>query len=222
VGKHYRYRTAVIFFCLIIILVLAAPVRADVAPPVPPRGSNIEPGSETTNVRMMSETVTIEVDSHSKHDTGSATVTAVFHMRNLSQAEEYMDVRFPLYAAEAFTGVPGEGRGGFRYFPPLENFSVRVNGIQPAVYNTYEKFWNPKGGEAPEIEVPAWANFPVVFPPEKDLEIRVQYIQQGMVGTNTAASIMLFTPTCCSPARDGKIPSAAPISLSGCRLKQMR
>lgn len=165
-----------ILICLLTVLALPVPAWADVAPPLPPNGSNIEPGSETTSVRMMAGTVTIEVASQSKYQTGSAAVTAVFHMRNLSQTEERMDVRFPLYATEAF-----ESRGGgLLIFPPLENFSVQVNGTQPAVYNTYERFFNPQVDGFQEV--PTWANFPVVFSTEKDVEIRVRYIQRGFGG----------------------------------------
>jgi hypothetical protein len=41
----------------------AAAVRADIAPPEPPKGTNIIPGSETTSVRMLAEKVVIEVSA---------------------------------------------------------------------------------------------------------------------------------------------------------------
>jgi len=72
--------------CLLALGLLAGsstPARADIAPDEPPYGTNPEPGTETTNVRMMAETVLMDV-------TGSyaADVTASFTMRNLGETEE--------------------------------------------------------------------------------------------------------------------------------------
>ncbi len=69
---------------------LSFSASADAAPPPPPVGSNIPPGG-LTNVRMMSETVTLDVQA------STALVEAVFYMRNLGEKDEDMLVRFPLY-----------------------------------------------------------------------------------------------------------------------------
>ncbi|MBN1200881.1 MAG: hypothetical protein JXJ20_03395, partial [Anaerolineae bacterium] len=61
-----KITTCLIRLLLLMILPLAltetsTPARADVAPPPPPAGANLFPGVETTQVRMMSETVVISV-----------------------------------------------------------------------------------------------------------------------------------------------------------------
>jgi hypothetical protein len=88
------FRIVVIVFMLTAVYAPAS-VRADVAPPAYPPGSNPEPGSEITQVRMMAETVLIEV---LQSDNNQARVTADFTMRNLGTAAESMGVRFPLSA----------------------------------------------------------------------------------------------------------------------------
>ena len=73
------------------------PVRADVAPPESPPGSNLVPGAETTQVRMMAETVLLTVSKDPVDPLGAiARTDATFTMRNLGSVEEKMQVRFPL------------------------------------------------------------------------------------------------------------------------------
>lgn len=158
---------------------IARPAEADIAPPAPPNGAGIEPGSEVTNVRMVDEVVLIEVSANSLSETGSAAVTATFKMHNLGEKEERMDVRFPLYSAGYFD----YGRSAHNYyFPPLENFTAWVNGKQAQVYNTYSTLEkNEKGTLVPET-FPDWANFPVIFPPGQDVIISVKYMQTGYGG----------------------------------------
>lgn len=69
--------------------------KADMAVPPAPNGVSIESEGYTTNVRMMAETVTMDVASYSLDSEGLATVTAIFNMRNLGQTEERMNARFP-------------------------------------------------------------------------------------------------------------------------------
>jgi hypothetical protein len=54
-----------ISLALLILILFAFPsmALADVAPPANPPGSNLQPGSETTQVRMMAETVLVDVQS---------------------------------------------------------------------------------------------------------------------------------------------------------------
>jgi len=64
------------------------PVRADVASPEMPPGSNLSPGAETTQVWMIAETVTMEVNpvgignTYLSGDSAIAKITFVFDMMN--------------------------------------------------------------------------------------------------------------------------------------------
>ena len=89
-------KTIALIFAGFLLLFSSTQASADISPPEPPSGTNPEPGSETTNVRMMSETVLVEIDANSPFNNGYGKVTATFTMRNLGNADEKMDVRFPL------------------------------------------------------------------------------------------------------------------------------
>ena len=87
---------AIILFAL---LALPAPAYADIAPPAQPPGVNPEPGDEATQVRMLGETVLLDVSPGSTSDSlGRARVTADFTMRNLGNETEHLEVRFPISA----------------------------------------------------------------------------------------------------------------------------
>lgn len=59
--------------------------QADVAPFGPPEGTNPVPGTEITQVRMVAETVIIDIDADTPYAEGLAHVTASFTMRNLGR-----------------------------------------------------------------------------------------------------------------------------------------
>jgi hypothetical protein len=96
-----------------LILISAFPpkaVHADVAPPEAPPGTNLIPGNETTQVRMVAETVTLTISKDPAHSQEAIAKTeAVFTMRNLGTAEENMQVRFPL----SFFNGNSDGFGNF-------------------------------------------------------------------------------------------------------------
>ena len=139
------------------------PAKADVAPPVRPPGANLEPGSESTQVRMVAETVTLAILPDSgPNQLGQAKVTADFTMRNLGSETETMAARFPVGASD--------GRGGI---PQITDFGVRVNGDpRPTRTITGE---DPNGWED---SVP-WVEFDVSFSPGQDVNIVVTYTIQG-------------------------------------------
>jgi hypothetical protein len=143
------------------LLLPAGPVLADVAPPETPPGANLVPGSGSTQVRMVSEIVTLDVQPTQAVDTlGYARVEVVFNMNNQGSAEEQMDVRFPL--------TFWDGRdNGFGDFPEIKDFQAQVNGQQAATHRSVEKYSSQNG-------VPS-AVFKVTFPPGKDVKIRVTY-----------------------------------------------
>jgi hypothetical protein len=149
---------------LTLVLVLAAlalpsSARADVAPPGHPPGSNPEPGAETTQVRMVAETVLIDV---LPGDLNQAKVTADFTMRNLGGDAENMAVRFPLSSND-----------GFGEYPEIKNLSVKVDGKTVSMRRIMQE--DPVWGS----DLVPWSEFDVTFPPGQDVQIQVTYIIQG-------------------------------------------
>ena len=149
---------------LTLLLLNVAPARADIAPPATPPGANLEPGTETTQVRMVAETVLIEVLANTPANSlGRAQVTADFSMRNLGSASESMAVRFPISASDGWSRIVEIG-----------SFQVQVNGkgVQTRRISGEDPLF---GSEA----VP-WAEFDATFPPGEDIDIRVSYLLEGM------------------------------------------
>jgi hypothetical protein len=151
-------------------LLVAAPVRADVAPPNQPPGSSISPGGQT-QVRMVSERVVLTVQGlptgdqrpQLAGDAARAQVRADFQMRNLGQVDERMQVRFPLQD-------PSGESSGFSKYPEVQGFSALIDGRPVAT--TVITSTNPQGGDAPPVR---WAAFDVTFPVGRDVPIGVAY-----------------------------------------------
>jgi hypothetical protein len=144
-------------------LILISPSSADVAPPHQPPGSNLEPGAETTQVRMVAEKVVINVLEAAPTDSlGQARVTTNFTMHNLGNLSETMAARFPI----AFSD-------GFSSYPEIKNIEIRVDGKQ----TTYRRVDGPELYYG-DIEVP-WAEFEVTFPTGTDVLIQVAYDLEG-------------------------------------------
>ncbi len=176
IGKRGVVSVVILILGLISLLFLSLPVRADVAPPDFPPGSNPQPGSEVTQVRMLSETVVLDVrpeaanagsvscynpSSDPKTRPARAQVEANFQMRNLGSNEERMTVRFPL----SFW----DGRSdGYSRYPEISEVKVEVNGQPVATTNTSVR-----------DSITPWANFDVVFPPGQDVLLKVSYIADG-------------------------------------------
>ncbi len=135
------------------VLIIPAPVvRADAAPPREPPGSSILPAGQTM-VQMLAESVVIVVGERVQ-------VEAVFALRNQGEAEEKMDVRFPMESPDGY----GDGWGEY---PQVSQFEAFADGrALPITYAT-----EPWGDGKPI----AWANFPVTFPPGKDVSVSVSY-----------------------------------------------
>ncbi len=156
-----------IFLALLTLILFAFPstVLADVAPPINPPGSNPQPGSENTQVRMMAETVLVDVQSDTTPGSlGRARVTADFTMRNLGAVPESMAVRFPTSA--------NDGRD---QYPEITDIAIKVNGEKvPFQYASYTdtRYYNQ------DYDVP-WAEFDVTFPVGQDVAIQVAYSLNG-------------------------------------------
>ena len=158
---------------LLVILLLTAfllpvPALADVAPPDQPPGTNLIPGKEGTQVRMMAETVTMSVLKQSADPSiGQAKVDALFTMRNLGTAAEGMQVRFPLSFWNGWDN-------GFGKFPQIADLVVKVNGAKVET----ERITTPNDSGITSNPIP-WAAFNVSFPPGEDVKIEVIYTGGG-------------------------------------------
>lgn len=157
----------------LVTLFSANSARADVAPPEAPPGTNLVPGSESTQVRMAAETVLLTVAKDPADSEGAiARTEATFTMRNLGSAEEKMQVRFPL---TFFNG----SSDGFGNFPEIADMAVRVNGKAVSTRRELQPFLATQGRSYQEqAEIP-WAVFDVTFPPAQDVTIEVAYTVNG-------------------------------------------
>jgi hypothetical protein len=150
---------------LISIVAISVPhvVRADIAPPANPPGSNPDPGTEGTEVRMMEESVLIDIQPDSSASgLGRATVTASFVMRNLGNETESMAVRFPISVND-----------GFGSFPEIKDLRVKVDGKNVPTRRVMQE--DPVWGS----DLVAWSEFDVTFPSGQDVPIKVTYTLNG-------------------------------------------
>lgn len=148
---------------LLAALLFTTPSLADIAPPQQPPGSNLVPGKDSTQVRMLAETVLIEVQADAPAGSlGQARVSADFTMRNLGSQDEAMAVRFPI----AFSD-------GFSNYPEIENIEIRVNGARVVFRRINEAEFYYENEQVP------WAEFDVSFPAGQDVLIQVSYDLEG-------------------------------------------
>ena len=152
------------FILLVVLLAFPSNVRADVAPPIYPPGSNPQPGTDVTQVRMAAETVLIDVQRDIEPESlGWAHVIADFSMHNLGAADENMVVRFPMGGDDGWVG-----------YKEIENLQITVNRnpvqYRKAMYSDINYGRN---------EITQWAEFDVTFPAGQDVSIRVAYDLQG-------------------------------------------
>jgi hypothetical protein len=172
-------RIASLLLVILILLNSSPPraVRADIAPPDFPSGTNPVPETQDTQVRMLAETVTLELLSaaspYAPVSPAMARTTAVFSMQNLGSAAETMWVRFPL----TYWGYQGDP-----YNPQLEirDLVVKVDGETVLTRRVMEA-----SERDPDTELP-WAAFQVTFPPAQPVEISVSY-QSDATGELTYA-----------------------------------
>lgn len=153
-----------LIFAIMIMIVFAFPinVNADAAPPPQPPGSNLEPGTETTQVRMVAETVNITIFSNTPADSmGRARVSADFTMRNLGTQSESMAVRFPLGHE---TGSPT--------WKEIKDIVVKVDNQTVPIRITEDEGYDSYFGI---IADSPWAVFDVTFPTDRDVLLQVAY-----------------------------------------------
>jgi len=162
-------------------------VKADIAPPKPPVGSDLLPENWETNVRMMSEYVLLDIAGYSTYPSGHADVTAQFFMRNLGEVTEQMRARFPMnhshYDLESEQGTLQEFCA-YSPMPSLDGIRVWVDKVEVEVDIRYERMFDnlaqPNENNDPVyIDVPCWAYFDITFPPGQDVEVKVAYTVPG-------------------------------------------
>jgi hypothetical protein len=165
--KPFRHSKGAFLFALLLALLAPLPVRADVAPPGQPPGTNIVPGDET-QVRMVAETVALTVlSTPAANFLGQAKTEAVFMMRNLGAVDETLEVRFPL----TFWDNQSDGFGNF---PEISDIQIQVNGQTVRTRRLEADF---TGGVA--FSRAPWAVFNVIFPTGQDVIIKVTYTTNG-------------------------------------------
>lgn len=166
--------TAIIFAILLILASIfpQSSARADVAPPEAPPGTNLLPGEEITQVRMVAETVTLAISKNPSNTQGAIAKTeVVFTMRNLGTVEENMQVRFPL----SFFNGNSDGYGGF---PEIPSIAVKVDGKTIPTRREIQPFAASEYAYPARDEIP-WSVFNVTFPPNQDVIIEVVYTVKG-------------------------------------------
>jgi hypothetical protein len=179
--------TAIVFLFILCFQPIQ-PVFADISPPIPPYPSNIYPEGETTQVRMVSETVTIDllgVSADKGYSEDTARVKAIFHMQNLGTEDEKMQVYFPMNYKNC-SQKEMDPRDLFGY-PSIREFIARVNGLQAPMTIIYRKARDFLDNH--EKDIPCWVHFPAIFQPGKDVTIEVNYLSpaeywyvSGMIG----------------------------------------
>jgi len=153
-------RCVLIVILILVVFLFPSSARADIAPPEQPPGANLLPESTVTRVRMVAETVLINVGLTAPSGSlGQAQVTADFTMQNVGEASETMAVRFPLTAND-----------GFFNYPEITGLEVRVDG----------QFVSTRRIELPgDDQLIPWAEFDVTFPPDQDVFIQVVYLLEA-------------------------------------------
>ena len=152
------------------------PVKADAAPPPDPTVGGVGPYQpQKTNVQMMSETVFIDIpySPPKPEPLKPIKVRASFTMRNQGQAEEKMQVIFPLTRlAYDYNLEPSD------YRVDLSSFVAKVAG-KPVpisqVTTPAEILEDPNKVEHGYTMEVLWAAFPVAFPAKQDVLLQVEY-----------------------------------------------
>ncbi len=143
------------------LLALSSAEAADIAPPQHPPGVNPEPGNEITQVRMLAETVVLDVPLA---DPPIAHVRADFTMHNLGNSTENMVVSFPLSSDD-----------GSCHMNEIKNVKIKANGRS----TTYRRVESPATICGSENAISVSVEFDVSFPAGEDVGITVSYDLDG-------------------------------------------
>lgn len=173
-----------LFYCLFIILLIISLgvnkkiAHADAAPPPNPELGGLFPFQET-EVQMMYERVEMELELFKSEyvankDGNRIIVNAYFLMKNQGEADESMQVVFPLSTSPFCFGTTSDTSGdSFTYYEiDNETFQVAVDGVSLPVsiintkYNICDNY--------------PWAAFDVQFPVGKEVLIKVTYTMESL------------------------------------------
>jgi tetratricopeptide (TPR) repeat protein len=159
--RYWVLPSAILISLSFLFLLPANSGLADVAPPRQPPGANLSPANEFTQVRMMEETVIIDVLPETDLSImGQAKVWAEFHMKNLGSEAETLLVRFPISVND-----------GFYNYPEITDFRVYADN-----QNLKTEPLQMPGEHGDTIQ---WVHFEVVFPPGEVVVLEVEYTLQG-------------------------------------------
>lgn len=153
----------------------------DITQPPPPAGVTIYPGTASTQVRMLAETVEINVADNAPGEPPTARIRAVYTMRNMGSEAETVQVRFPLNFISPDYMTDWEQCAFPLAYPEIADFYALVDGQAAAVSNTTQTISDPAGKKG-DVEVACWANFTVAFPPGQDVQIETRHTAQGAPG----------------------------------------
>lgn len=148
----YRYRFLLIGVLLLVTVLPKDVARADVGVPPAHPGYSLSPGDLVTNVQMVSEEVVIVINE----DPFKASVEAVFHMRNNGTEDEEIEVWFPF--GERLTYSKGLS------LIQVQDFQTWVENEKMDITIEQSDEWNL-----------IWAHWPVTFPADTPVMIRVSY-----------------------------------------------
>ncbi len=143
-------------------------------------------------MRMVAETVLIDLPSSSIYDNWQAAVTAVFTMHNLGDSAESMTVRFPMFMTKNYPGVDRGCTYLDTNYPAIQNFRALVDEI-PLKVNIIEADMDHfENGVGTRVRKPCWAEFPITFPVGKDLKVEVRYLIQGQLDGHGVTNYLGF------------------------------
>ncbi len=176
-GYTFRIITGVVFAAVILWSASAQrQARADIGwPPINPSGASPGVGEVNTNVRMVSEKVDLTIEPYIRSAPSGemespayymrGLVEASFQMRNLGQAQETLEVWFPLAASIRYPGlIPIYSGVG-----DIQDFKIWVGDVPVRTEIV----------KAPDLSDPQqesnWARFPITFPAGHNVIVRVTY-----------------------------------------------
>jgi len=137
-------------------------VKADIAPWEMPGGAAIYPADVATHVRMVAETVTLEVNPPSPTLPVEAWVTVDFTMRNMGDAPEQLVVGFPISCTQclSYDDIGMEEINDLSIYVNTQLVATRLGSIDVPSFNVFPVNWRL---------------FDVTFPSGQDVYVRVTY-----------------------------------------------
>lgn len=187
--------TSALLLSLTVILNPPTRTYADVAPPpLPTIGGPTPFEYQSTNVQMLYERVELEVMETEESDTShQIVVNASFVLRNQGAEVELMDVAFPLDSLRRCqSSSPVDDLAPYSdYVIPIETFRAYANGKLLDI--SVRKVPFPADQSCYQLDS-SWASFPVTFPVDEDVLLKVEYeLQMAYADTIQTVEYILQT-----------------------------